>query len=115
MVDDKRLPLNCAFNIVWEALDQQRKQVNDLYCKITGGDKEILQRLLRMIDDVLLLCFSDRKTSVVAWIQRRVLGVARYWRPSISSQLLLDRPMAHRAAVEASLYVRAFSLFWGFN
>ena len=58
LIDDKRLPLNHASNIVWEALDQRREQVNDLRCKNSGGDREILHRLLRMIDDVLDLRFS---------------------------------------------------------
>ena len=58
VIDDKRLPLNRASYLVWEALGQHREQVNDLCHKNTGGDREILHRLLRMIDDVLDLRFS---------------------------------------------------------
>ena len=58
VIDDKRLPLNRASYLVWEALSQHREQVNDLCHKNTGGDREILHRLLRMIDDVLDLRFS---------------------------------------------------------
>ena len=58
VIENKRLPLNRASYIVWEALDQQREQVNDLYSKNTGRDREILRRQLRMIDDVLDLRFS---------------------------------------------------------
>jgi Family of unknown function (DUF6535) len=53
VIEDKRLPLNGASYIVWEALDQWREQVNGLCNKNTGGDREILDRLLRMTDDVL--------------------------------------------------------------
>ena len=58
VIEDKRLPLNRASYLVWEALGQHREQVNDLCHKNTGGDREILHRLLRMIDDVLDLRFS---------------------------------------------------------
>lgn len=55
LIEDKRLSLNRASHIVWEALGQRREQVNDLCYKNTGRDREILHRLLRMIDDVLNL------------------------------------------------------------
>jgi hypothetical protein len=58
VIEDKRLPLYRASNIVWEALGQRRERVNDLCHKNTGGDREILHRLLRIIDDVLDLRFS---------------------------------------------------------
>jgi hypothetical protein len=58
VIEDKRLPLNRASYLVWEALGQHREQVNDLCHKNTGADREILHRLLRMIDDVLDLRFS---------------------------------------------------------
>jgi hypothetical protein len=51
-IENTRLPLNRASGAVWEALGQLRKQVDDLRDNNTGKDNEILQRLLRMIDDV---------------------------------------------------------------
>ena len=58
VIEDKRLPINRASHTVWEALGQRREQVNDLCYKNTGGDRKILHRLLRIIDDVLDLRFS---------------------------------------------------------
>ncbi len=58
MIEGKRLPLSRASYIVWEALGQQREQVNDLCLKNTDGDREILHRLLGMIDDALYLRYS---------------------------------------------------------
>jgi hypothetical protein len=51
-IENTRLPLNRASDAVWEALGQLQEQVNELCCNNTGKDKEILQRLLWMIDDV---------------------------------------------------------------
>ena len=53
LIGDKRLPLNRASYVVREALRQWRNQVNDLRHKNTGGDREIMDRLLQMIDEVL--------------------------------------------------------------
>jgi hypothetical protein len=52
MIKKKCLPFDRASNTAWEALGQLREQVNDLCGKNKDMDKEILQRLLRMIDDV---------------------------------------------------------------
>ena len=54
VIENRRLPLNRASYIVWEALRQRREQVNDLCSKNTGRDGEILHRQLRMIDEVLV-------------------------------------------------------------
>jgi hypothetical protein len=59
VIKDKRLPLNRASDAVWEGLAQLREQVNDLCGKNTGKNREFLQRLLRMIDDVCDLRFSS--------------------------------------------------------
>ncbi len=59
VIDKKRLPLNCASDSVWEALDGLREQVGDLCGQNTGKDKEILQRLLGRIEYVLKLRFSS--------------------------------------------------------
>jgi hypothetical protein len=58
VIEDKRLPLNRASNVAWEALGQRRERVNDLCHKNTGGNGDILDRLLRIIDDVLDFRFS---------------------------------------------------------
>jgi hypothetical protein len=59
VIEDNRLPLDHASNAVWKEQGQLRQQVNDLCGKYTGDDKEFLERLLRMIDSVFHLRFSD--------------------------------------------------------
>jgi hypothetical protein len=56
---DKRLPLNRASDAVLEELRQLREQVNDLCGNNTDKNREFLQCLLRMIDDVCDLRFSS--------------------------------------------------------
>ncbi len=52
LIKDERLPLDYAFDTVWEELGQLREHVRDLWRKNTDQDKEILGRLLRAIEDV---------------------------------------------------------------
>jgi len=52
LMEDKRLPLDCAFSTVWEELDQLQEHVYNLCGKTTDQDKEILERLLRAIEVV---------------------------------------------------------------
>jgi hypothetical protein len=59
VIKDKRLPLNRASDAVWEGLGELREQVDDLCGNNTGKNREFLQRLLRMIDEVYDLRFSD--------------------------------------------------------
>ncbi len=59
VIEKERPPLNRASDSVWEALNRLREQVGDLCGKNTGKDKEILQRLLGRIEDVLKLRFSS--------------------------------------------------------
>ena len=47
---DERLPLNRASDIVWEELGQLRELVNELCAKKTGKDRELLERLLQIIE-----------------------------------------------------------------
>lgn len=61
VIENKRLPLNRASDTVWEALGQLREQVDDLCGKNKGKDREILRRLLRMIDDVCNLRISSEE------------------------------------------------------
>ena len=60
VIEDKRLPLDHASNTVWETLGQLREQANDLGRKYTasGSEKDLLQRLLLMIDGVTNLRHS---------------------------------------------------------
>ena len=55
-IESKRLPLNRASNIVWNALGQLRELVNELCGKNVGKDRKVLERMLRMMDKVLPLC-----------------------------------------------------------
>ena len=50
LIDNERLPLKRASNIVWEALGQLRELVNEVCVKNTGKERIRLERLLRMID-----------------------------------------------------------------
>ena len=59
VIKNKRLPLNRASEMVWEALSQLRQQVNDLYGKNNVKDKDILQSLLCEIDDVYNLRYEE--------------------------------------------------------
>jgi hypothetical protein len=52
VIENKRLPLKRASDMVWDALGQLRELVNELCAKITGKDRKLLERLLRMIDKV---------------------------------------------------------------
>jgi hypothetical protein len=77
--------LNRASDTVWQALDQLREQVNDPCRNSTGKDtREILQRLLWMIDEVCNLDFPGSEgpsQSEPAGEQRSQNsgGVARCW------------------------------------
>jgi len=55
VIENKRLPLKRASDIVWDALGQLRELVSELCPKNTGKDRKLLQRLLRMIDKVFHL------------------------------------------------------------
>jgi hypothetical protein len=59
VIENKRLHLNRASDMVWEALSQLQQQVNDLCGKNKGEDKEILRRLLCEIDMVYNLRRED--------------------------------------------------------
>jgi hypothetical protein len=56
-IEERRLHLKRASDTVWEALIQLREKVNDHCGKSTGKDRDILRRLLLMIDDVYNLRF----------------------------------------------------------
>jgi hypothetical protein len=72
VIDKERLRLNRPSDEVWGKVGQMRKQVEDLLGKNAGEDRETLQELLHMIDDVCNLRLSQgdpakeqgRKTSV---------------------------------------------------
>jgi hypothetical protein len=57
VIDNRHRRLDRASDSVWEAIGQLREQVDDLCGDNTGKNREILQRLLRMIDDVRNLAF----------------------------------------------------------
>ena len=54
-IESRRLPLNRASDMVWNALGQLRELVIELRGKNVGKDRKILERLLRMIDKVFHL------------------------------------------------------------
>ena len=58
VIDKERLRLNHPSDEVWGEVGQMQKQVEDLLGRNAGKDREILQELLQMIDDVLDLRFS---------------------------------------------------------
>jgi len=79
LFEDQRLPLYFASDTVWEELGRLRGQVNDLCCRNVGEDREILQRLLRTIDDIYHLHVSgskDRRERESAQDQGLKAGVA---------------------------------------
>ena len=59
VIKKRPLSLKHASDTVWEALGQLRESVNDHCGKSTGKDRDILRRLLLMIDDVRNLRFPD--------------------------------------------------------
>ena len=61
VIEKRRLPLKHASDTVWEALIQLREEVNDHCGKSTGKDRDILRRLLLMIDDVHNLRFPGEE------------------------------------------------------
>jgi hypothetical protein len=63
-IEDKRLPLSRASDIVWEAVGQLRELVKELRSKNVGKDRKILERLLRAIDKVFHLRSSSSMDSV---------------------------------------------------
>jgi hypothetical protein len=63
VIEDKRLPLTRASDMVWDALRQLRELGNELCIKNTGKDRKLLERLLRMIDKVLHLRSSGSTDS----------------------------------------------------
>ena len=58
VIDKERLRLNRPSDEVWGKVGQMRKQVKEFLGRIARKDREILQELLQMIDDVLDLRFS---------------------------------------------------------
>jgi hypothetical protein len=63
VIENKRLPLKHASRIVWEALGQLRELVNELCVKNTGKDRKLLERLFRIINEVLHLRSSGSMDS----------------------------------------------------
>ena len=61
LTEDQRFPFYLASDTVWEELGRLRGQVKDLCGKNIGEDREILQRLLGIIDDVNNLRMSGSK------------------------------------------------------
>jgi hypothetical protein len=55
VIENKRLPLKRASDIVWDALGQLRDQVSQLCARNTGKDRKLLERLVRIIDKVFHL------------------------------------------------------------
>ena len=61
LIEDQRLPLYLASDVVWEELGRLRGQVKDLCGKNIGRHGEVLHRLLGIIDDVSNLRVSGSK------------------------------------------------------
>jgi len=53
MVNDQHLPLNRASDQVWERVDRLRTEVNHLGSNLSGEERDRLNPLLEMIDEIL--------------------------------------------------------------
>lgn len=51
-IENHRLPLKRASDVVWEGFGQLRELVNERSVKTSGKDRKLLERLLRIIDKV---------------------------------------------------------------
>jgi len=63
VIENKRMPLKRASDIVWEALGQLRELVNALCIKNTVKDRKLLERLLKMINKAFYLRSSGSMDS----------------------------------------------------
>ena len=76
VIDKERLRVNHPSDEVWGEVGQMRKQVEDLLGRNAGEDREILQELLQMIDDVCNLRFSGSEGGDPAEEQGRKTSVS---------------------------------------